>query len=502
MDNVIVSVNIVKGKINLIDYFTDFKSNIFGPEDFAVDEDKVYILNSTDNTVLEFVGGKYMCKHDVGYAAGIKITAGSGFLYIMRNDFSLMRISKDSTDFMQLENVTTEAIADFTAIGKNLYMVIADGKGGITYRFEFSPGTFDIMKAEKLNGRIFDENTLYEVEMFSNCTTGMQSEGKITVSDINGKKISEIPVHTEYCLVGAQYFGNDTDGSTYVKIYELRTDNNYTPVVETSLCKLDSTYKIKYIRSLSRQYKYIVDQERVINGNLYALNNFEAEVQVVMLSKPDEKSTQEYSSVLKNIIPPTVQPMPTSEAKITRQKTMENAASFHYEFAWSCTEANLMPMKGWEPPSYVKGAGSYRYMPYCWGGNSTAQEFIAGLASGGHVGNIDSPGPALVPNTYGHDCSGFVGLCWGETQKYSTYTIKDISEPISAEDIKQGDALNRPYYHIALFDAADKWGNYILYESTVLNNYDRVAHTLRPILSMSEYKPIKYINMIDEQPSV
>ena len=52
-DKLLVSVDIgIRGN-SLLNYFMDFKANILGPEDFAVDGDTVYILNSIDNTVLE-----------------------------------------------------------------------------------------------------------------------------------------------------------------------------------------------------------------------------------------------------------------------------------------------------------------------------------------------------------------------------------------------------------------------------------------------------------------
>lgn len=498
-DKIIVSIDISDKTINILDYYVDFKSNILGPEDFAVVGDTVYILNSSDNTVLEFLNGRYMRRHYVGFMQGIKIAAFGKFLYVLRNDFSILRISDTAVEIMALYNVPSEAIVDFMAIGENIYIVISDTMGGTTYEFSFDIRGIDINSAKKYHGRIFDENTLYTTEIFYN-ENGKGSRGKVTVTDLKSGSTSEIPVNTDFYITGIQYFGIDTDGITYLKIYEMTTNSVRQAVYESRLQSFDKQLQVRFVRSLSDQYKYVTNQEKSIDGNFYALNNFEHGVEVVMLSKPDENSTREYISELDRAnLPPIPQEITDGGSKttITREQIMKNAASFHSEFNWSCTEVNLWPLRGWVPPHYVKGPGNYKYMPYCWGGNCTAEEFYMGLANGGRVGNINAQGPAILPNTFGHDCSGFVGLCWGETQKYSTNTIQNIANVINSEDLKPGDALDRPFYHIVLFEGRDNWGNYVLYESTLLNQYDRVAHTLRPIASMGKYIPLRYKNVTD-----
>jgi len=131
-------------------------------------------------------------------------------------------------------------------------------------------------------------------------------------------------------------------------------------------------------------------------------------------------------------------------------------------------------------------------MPYCWGGRDTLTSFVNGLAAGGRAGNINCPSSGWVGNTFGVDCSGYVGNCWGLTTKYSTNTLLDVSTAISASSLQQGDALDYAGSHVVLFNCLDGAGNYNLYEATCLNDYDKVANTLRPISSMGAYQPIRF----------
>lgn len=75
---------------------------------------------------------------------------------------------------------------------------------------------------------------------------------------------------------------------------------------------------------------------------------------------------------------------------------------------------------------------------------------------------------------------------------------KIISIILAFGTLKQGDALNDPGSHVMLFDEINSSGNYIMYESTMLNSYDKVAHTIRNKSGVeSNYTPIRYNNVSD-----
>ena len=45
---------------------------------------------------------------------------------------------------------------------------------------------------------------------------------------------------------------------------------------------------------------------------------------------------------------------------------------------------------------------------------------------------------------------------------------------------------------IVLYETTNEVGDYVLYEATKTNNYDRVSHTTRTIASLSTYTAIRY----------
>lgn len=178
---------------------------------------------------------------------------------------------------------------------------------------------------------------------------------------------------------------------------------------------------------------------------------------------------------------------------------MTDAKAYHSSFTWSCAAKNLAALSNWKCPRYVSGAGTYSFMPYCWGGFSTTAQFKTGLSNGGRVGNINTSTGAYVSNTYGLDCSGYVSRCWRQSTKYGTGTIGNICSKINYSQLKSADALNKSGSHIVLYEYADGSGNYVLYEATTLNKYDRVSHTTRPIseLSSSGYVALRYNGITD-----
>ena len=59
-------------------------------------------------------------------------------------------------------------------------------------------------------------------------------------------------------------------------------------------------------------------------------------------------------------------------------------------------------------------------------------------------------------NGYGRyrtDCSGFVSMMWALTSSYTTQTLPKISYAIPKAQLRSGDILDSPGYHVVLFDA-------------------------------------------------
>jgi hypothetical protein len=179
------------------------------------------------------------------------------------------------------------------------------------------------------------------------------------------------------------------------------------------------------------------------------------------------------------------------QVALTRDTIMSTALSYCNAFHWTCTSANLASPQGWTKPRYIGSAGNYSSMPYCWGGFSSTTAFSTGLANGGRVGNINTSTSAGVSNTFGLDCSGYGSKCRGLSSHYGTGQLGQVSQEISWSALQKGDALLNAGSHVMLYSTTDTYGNYIVYESTMSNGYDRVLINTRSATGLTSYTPMK-----------
>jgi hypothetical protein len=163
---------------------------------------------------------------------------------------------------------------------------------------------------------------------------------------------------------------------------------------------------------------------------------------------------------------------------ISRDRIMEIAEAFlHHE--WYPTENNIFhgtyvgrevdtpdrdTYTDWPEDHGWKANQPAFGLPYQWGGFSSIDGYNmsspkdfdeqytgTGLFNGNihFAGDINSAD--YTTRACGLDCSGFVSRCWNLPYKHATYTFSDISSPIRFDELKRGDILNVPYYHVILF---------------------------------------------------
>lgn len=343
----------------------------------------------------------------------------------------------------------------------------------------------------------FDGNIIYQVKLLPEEDHSIGHNCEMKIIDMKSGDTESITLKSDYWLVGAQFLGYDDDGNYRIKMFEMAMNQEFNSIVEETIRTIGKDGSTKALKGLDVQFKSIPNQVKVFGNHIYELNNLENQVQIIKLSEPNERTTSLYKSKLEDIVEPVIDldigtESRDNELMIARSTIMSNARSFHSSFRWSCQSKNLTPLTNWVKPRYVGGAGSYQYMPYCWGGFSSISQYNTGMSGTGRVGNINTSTTSHVSNTYGLDCSGYVSRCWGTSTKYGTSTIMNVAKKINARDLLQGDALNHSGSHIVLFEKYDGYGAYVLYESTKLNSYDRVSHTTRSISSMGKYVPIRY----------
>ncbi len=475
------------GVNNLISYKEDVEGNLNGPEDFTVDNNDIYLLDSTDNKVIKFNNGKVVDTIKLNDKA-LKIASKNKNLYALNIDLTITKYDANgNASSIELDrNKIDEAVVDFQVIDTNLYVATTEGNSGMTYKINEAGELVD-----SFEGRIFDENTLYRNELIPEKGKSVGHSCKLTVTDLKTGTEKVLNLTSKHWLIGAQYLGTDEKGNYRIKMFEMMTQNDNTVLVEETVRIVKPNGVLTGIREKAKQKKSVPNQIKVYKNEVYELNNLENTVEIIKVAAPKSDSVQKFKSKLDNM----VEPMEIAQEpsyRITRATIMSNAKAYHSAFTWSCTSANLAAMTNYTKPRYVGSAGSYTYMPYCWGGFSSPTQYKTGLSNGGRVGNIYTGTGAYVSNTYGVDCSGYVSRAWGLTTKYGTSTIMNVAFYINASSLLQGDALNYSGSHIVLFEKFDANGNYTVYEATTWNSYDRVAHTVRTVSSMTNYKPIRY----------
>lgn len=481
------------------DYRMDVESNLYGPEDYVINGDCLYILDTCNNVVSKSDDFGYrtiieLSRYDI---VGTKIAVSDDTIWVLDNQMTLnaFNTKNDLIGKIKLTDyIHDEAICDLYSFDARLYISTPEGEFDYTYVFE-ELGKDNIKLIDKFDGRVGGDGRKYIVKrnnglLFSYSYT-------VYVYEDGGEIKSEYYISSNNLIGGIVYLGSEDNlNSAYLEIIEYETINELVNV-SRSIVKINSMGGIESTYSLPVSYKEIVKPTRWYQNKIYHFNTQKDKVMVCGLDDLIVTEKKQFVSQRNenNIVDNREDQVMITRAGITRAQIMANAVSYHTSFTWTCTSANLAYLANWTKPHYVTNAGTYQMMPYCWGGFNSISEFTTGLANGGRVGNINT---VVVSNTFGLDCSGYVSRCWNTSQKYGTWTISSVSYSINLSDIKQGDALNNPGSHIMLFDSYDSSGDFILYECTQLNNYDRVAHTIRSSGSVtSSYTPIRYNNVTD-----
>lgn len=109
---------------------------------------------------------------------------------------------------------------------------------------------------------------------------------------------------------------------------------------------------------------------------------------------------------------------------------------------------------------------------------------------------VDAPVPYSQSKYYAGyrtDCSGYVSMCWATGTSYSTRSFYLVTSPITVAQLRPGDAMLRPGYHIRLFygwlDSAKT--QYIAYESASNQIAGVRVRTLADDLA-SGFAPVRY----------
>lgn len=476
-----------------------------GLEDYAVDGKNISILNTAINSIYIYDNGKIdsniqLDRFDI---VGIKVATDNGQTYVLGNDFSVSKVTNDgklNVMYNIADVLATEAIFNFKVIDNDIYVSVSETDGSKTYRFSTDNSAGSVDAIEVINGNIVDEETYYQSTLIPEGDYNCGHTCVVTVLNKDGSERDSITLHSDNFIVGAQYLGTNTDGNYIIKQYDM----DLTDKVEETIRTIDSNHNVVGCMKASEQIMNSLNQVKVIDGNVYQLTaaNTGVSVDKIMTENlPEEASFEteldkdavaERQTTSTDTTAMTSTDITATAATISRSTIMSNAKAYHNQFTWTCSSSNLAALANWTRPRYISGAGSYTYMPYCWGGFSAPSQYRTGMTNGGRVGNINTSTAGHVSNTYGVDCSGYVSRCWGLTSKRSTSTLPNVATKITYASLQQGDMIVKAGSHVVLYEKADGNGGYILYEATKLNSYDRVAYTIRSITSLQNGSYVAY----------
>lgn len=146
---------------------------------------------------------------------------------------------------------------------------------------------------------------------------------------------------------------------------------------------------------------------------------------------------------------------------VDRETVLEAAAQYTMH-EWTMTEVNETAVCS---SDYVSDftAGTWKGLPYDWGGYFTLDEFDAaideGLGAGSHSVN------GILECTAGVDCSGFLSQIW-DVSHNSTSSMHSVASDISLAELKRADAVNDAGSHVVLFAYETDAGNPVFFEAS------------------------------------
>jgi len=146
-------------------------------------------------------------------------------------------------------------------------------------------------------------------------------------------------------------------------------------------------------------------------------------------------------------------------------------------------------------PTYMHGKlnQQVRGIPYCWGCYGSLDQIRTKIERGVLAGNICTHNDPRSDVT-GVDCSAFVSATWGLSHQYTTAAIPAIASPVRPEDLRPGDALNKPGSHVMLFLRFTPDRKAEVMESSPGACNGKVCRNVYPLASLLArgYQPVRY----------
>jgi hypothetical protein len=312
--------------------------------------------------------------------------------------------------------------------------------------------------------------------------------------DISGRKV---PVRVENVLGSLEVLGFDRAGGFYTLAEEVAVVND-TIQVDQKVLHFDEngTFLNAARVPIQNQYTYVPNNVALDpNGDLYAL-----------ITHPDHLEITKLAFVrqLPQLLPPaTAEPFVQATAvpgcTISRKQIETNAFAFRNNLV-TLTEQNIRgACSDRGIPSYLSAPGTYRSVPYDWGGGDSVDDFNNFMKQDFQAGDVPANRSSGTEScSKGVDCSGFVSRCWQLPGKFGTTGLPGVSTKLgSTRNLKLGDILNKPGSHVRLFSHVDENGMVWAWESTTDGGRDRVVYRPLRWAAYQGFQPMRLNKLCD-----
>lgn len=262
-----------------IAYSEDFEGNHYGPADFAVDGDTVYLLDTAKCRVYAYENGACHAIELSDYGVfGTRIAAANGRAYVLGSSFDVLVLPDggEGTVADISSVIGGAAVTGFRAIGDALCITLSDSADGTTHRLVYEDGA--LREDAAYFGFPFDAETVYKTRLVKN---GGAYDCVLTMAGVDGETLETIELALTDWVYGADYLGKDAAGRSRVMLFELGANADGSGAAKSSILLIGGDGSI-----LSQEELPAGSLIRAVDGRVYQMTADEGQITVMELAAP------------------------------------------------------------------------------------------------------------------------------------------------------------------------------------------------------------------------
>ena len=425
----------------------------FGPDDFIVENDKIYILDACNSKIVVYSMAGEFCGEIVLSNCDqlIEFTYADGLFYVV-DAYDRLFVYSYEGEILEVYDLPDGVWGCSVSA-----IEVKDGEIAIQVEMENryylnSNGTWElIMDSEDVvvTGTTISENTAKSAEV-------QVAFGDTSISIDNENKYMSL-------------IGTDADGNVYMLVLEY-VEYSGQIRFETSVQKYDQQGDRVSYAIIDREgwevhpldYIYLDSM-----GNLYVMNCYEDNVTIsgLTLGNADESRLDVYMTEMISVAATmeseeqaeTASTASVSAVVSVSRDTAIQRANGMCTVTWTVKDCHKNAISDVTIPWQVREAATGSVLtgiPYCWGGyngydGSTSFANMA-LKDGYTAGNILTEG-YYKSGTIGVDCSGMVCSAYGLADKMGTTQLASFGTQIDYSELQKGDFLVLSGKHCVMY---------------------------------------------------